>query len=49
MADDSLRPLALDAVEHIIGMMKAGYDESDCLSEGADVVLEAIEAAMQEK
>ena len=47
MADDRGRDFALDAAEHIIGMMKRGAVESDCLSEGADVILEAAEAKMQ--
>jgi hypothetical protein len=37
------RQFALDAAEHIIEMMKDGNAESDCLSEGADVILEAAE------
>ena len=43
MANDQGREFALDAAEHIIGMMKRGNAESDCLSEGADVILEAAE------
>lgn len=37
------REFALDAAEHIIGMVRDAEDEDNCLSEGADVVLEAAE------
>ena len=42
------RQFALEAAEHIIKMMKDGYIESDCLSEGADVILEAAEKIANE-
>lgn len=40
---DRGRQHALDAAEHIIKMIRDGYAESDCLSEGADVIMEAVE------
>lgn len=47
MADDRGREFALDAAQHIIDMMKRGEAESDCLSEGADLVLEAAEKIIE--
>jgi hypothetical protein len=59
MADDRGREIALEAVEHIVNMSRERdascelkFDASDCLSEGADLILEAAEkiiAARQEK
>jgi hypothetical protein len=43
VSDDEKRQIALDAAEHIIKMMREGKYQSDCLSEGADVILEAAE------
>jgi hypothetical protein len=38
------RQHALDAAEHIIKMLRSGEDDDNCLSEGADVILEAFDA-----
>ena len=41
--ENALRPLALDAAEHLLKMKRDGFDDDNCLSEGADVILEAFE------
>jgi hypothetical protein len=43
------RQFALDAAEHIIKMMKSGEAEDNCLSEGADVILEAFEQMLADE